>query len=971
MPLTLVLGPANSAKAGEVLGAYGDAARRGALLVVPTAADAEHYARELAERGCVLRAVVTFGGLVDEIARRTGYAARRVSELARERLLRRALAGQRLTALEGAWRSPGFAPAALAFITELERALLTPERFAAALRAWAREDPRRAAYAQDLGAIYAAYAAELGRADRVDAELFAWRALDSLRARPGRWGADAVFFYGFDDLHGLQRDAVETLSRVVGAEVTVSLTYERDRPALNARAELVAELRALAGRVLELAPRADYYEPASRSVLHHLERSLFQPGAGGRPEPGDAVRLLEAAGELAEAELVAAEARSLLDAGMAPEELVVVLRRPAPTMVEALTRAFERYGVPIWARRSVPFAHTALGRGLLALARCSLAGGGAQDLLDYLRTPGRLRDPDVVDRLEARARREPLRTLEEARKALGFDLGEIDALRAAPDPAAELIRQGARLLAAPFRGRAPRLDGAAELDAHALGALARCAAELAELDEAPRGSELVELLRELEIPPRPAPRGAVTVTDPLAIRARRFRAVFVCRLQEGAFPLAAPPEPFLSDERRRELAAATGLRLPAREDVLDRERYLFYACVSRATERVVLSYQSSDEEGNIALPSPFLDDVAEVLHPGWRERRRRRRLADVVWAAQEAPTERERRRALAAAPGPGAPEGDGQQRWRLTRDALRHVRHTEILSAGALECYAECPMKWLVERELRPLALEPPPEALQRGSYMHDVLERVLARLGAPITPETLPEAIELLHEAMAELPPDLAPGLAEALRRGVALAIAADLRRYLEYEAGCAGGWPAAALELRFGFGAEEEDAAAERAPLPPLVLGEGEGAVALRGAIDRVDVEPGGRRAAVRDYKSGPARSEHQGGRWRAERRLQVALYMLAVRELLGLDPVAGLYQPLGGKDLRPRGIHLIEAPVQAGLLPGDGRDREALEAELAAARERALALAASLRSGRLAPTPSSCSRQGCRYPGICRAP
>ena len=50
MPLTLVLGPANSAKAGEVLGAYAAAAHRGALLVVPTARMREHYARELAGR---------------------------------------------------------------------------------------------------------------------------------------------------------------------------------------------------------------------------------------------------------------------------------------------------------------------------------------------------------------------------------------------------------------------------------------------------------------------------------------------------------------------------------------------------------------------------------------------------------------------------------------------------------------------------------------------------------------------------------------------------------------------------------------------------------------------------------------------------------------------------------------------------------------------------------------------------------
>ena len=63
MPLTLVLGPANSAKAGEVLGAYAAAAHRGALLVVPTAADAAYYGREVAGRGSVLGSVITFAGL--------------------------------------------------------------------------------------------------------------------------------------------------------------------------------------------------------------------------------------------------------------------------------------------------------------------------------------------------------------------------------------------------------------------------------------------------------------------------------------------------------------------------------------------------------------------------------------------------------------------------------------------------------------------------------------------------------------------------------------------------------------------------------------------------------------------------------------------------------------------------------------------------------------------------------------------
>jgi len=276
-------------------------------------------------------------------------------------------------------------------------------------------------------------------------------------------------------------------------------------------------------------------------------------------------------------------------------------------------------------------------------------------------------------------------------------------------------------------------------------------------------------------------------------------------------------------------------------------------------------------------------------------------------------------------------------------------------------------MKWLIERELRPLELEPSPEPLERGSYMHDVLEQVLARLGGAVTPNSLPEAIRILDETVAEVAPALAPGRSEAIRGGVALAIAADLRRYLEYEARWGSGWAPRSLELRFGFEGEEEES------LPPLVIrGEGE-SIAVRGAIDRVDVEPGAgepRRAVVRDYKSGTARGEHQGSRWRSDQRLQVALYMIAVRQLLGLEPIAGLYQPLGGRDLRPRGIYLEDSPVQSGLFAKDARDREAFEAELDSACERALELAASLRAGRLRPRPETCSRDGCRYPGICRA-
>src|SRR5205807_2351843 len=81
---------------------------------------------------------------------------------------------------------------------------------------------------------------------------------------------------------------------------------------------------------------------------------------------------------------------------------------------------------------------------------------------------------------------------------------------------------------------------------------------------------------------------------------------------------------------------------------------------------------------------------------------------------------------------------------------------------------------------------------------------------------------------------------------------------------------WPPYGLELRFGFDGEQEEQAP--AALPAFELTPD---VRLRGIIDRVDVDPAdGRRAIVRDHKSGSARPERQGARWATDRRPPGAL-------------------------------------------------------------------------------------------------
>ena len=119
-------------------------------------------------------------------------------------------------------------------------------------------------------------------------------------------------------------------------------------------------------------------------------------------------------------------------------------------------------------------------------------------------------------------------------------------------------------------------------------------------------------------------------------------------------------------------------------------------------------------------------------------------------------------------------------------------------------------------------------------------------------------------------------------MRAAILRGIEADLRRYLRFESDDGNDWMPRELELAF-----------------EVEIGSAEDAIALRGVIDRVDVDPDdGQRTIIRDYKSGSVGRERAGGRWLADHQLQVGLYMLAVRKLLGLEPVAGFYQPLTGR-------------------------------------------------------------------------
>jgi len=963
VPLKLVTGPANAAKAGEVLGGLRARLDDDPILVVPTVADVEHAQRELADRGAIFGArVMRFDWLFREIAERAGFGGREASDFQRELLVEQAVRRASLDVLAESAAQPGFVRAAARFVAELNRSMVEPGRLTQALRKWAGEGPRRA-YADEVAAVYRAYHGALEAAGLMDPELFAWRAVDALREARA-WGDTPAFVYGFDDFTALELRTLDTIANWCDADVTVSLPHERGRRAFKAVSAMYQELLALGADELGLPPLDDHYAPESRAALHQLERLLFEDEPGGRAKPGGAVSFHSAGGERAEVELAAARVLELLRDGVVPGDVAVVFRDPN-RYSSLLEQVFGAYGIPYSIDRRLPFGHTGLGRGLLALIRASGPAGTAEELLTYLRTPGLLHVPGFADRLEAEVRQGGAHRAADARECWERDrwpLEELDRLanaRTTEAFASELENRLARLFAAPYERTATVLSGPQLEEARALSAAQSALAELrAVLGGRPVDpAHVLRMLEQLEVRVGETPQpDRVHVATPEAIRARRFEVVFACGLQEAEFPRGASPEPFLSDEDRRAIATASGLTLPVREDRLDRERYLFYICASRAERLLVLSSRSSDEEGNPQTESYFVDDVRDLLEDG--AELRTRSLSEVTWRPEDAPTAAEWDRAHAAT----GPRRAVPQPGPLSAEPLLvELSARDAVAARALENFADCPVKWLVEDLLKPDELVPDPEAMVRGSYAHEVLSHTYRRLHEEtgerrVTHGNLADAERILLEELRDRSGAFQLSPKQTRVRAATRRLEFDLLRFLRSEADSDNRFEPVELERAFGLEGSE-----------PVVL---EGGLRVRGRIDRVDEYDG--MALVIDYKTGKKVDRYKVASWEPENRFQAALYMLVVEKLLGLRAAGGVYVALGSDDPRPRGMVAKDVPeLGERWFGGDQLDPDEFHEKLDWALERIRETDALMRSGRLCSRPERCDwNGGCKYPSVCRS-
>ena len=948
MPLALLVGPANAGKVSRLLDRYLENLGREPFLVVPNRAEVERVERELLSRQPVLLGgeVGTFDDLFARIARAEGRERRVVTDAQRALLLRRVLAGASLNGLGPSARFTGFAETLAGAVSELEAGLVDPGQVEG-----------------DLAVLFAAYREELDRLDLWDRDLERRRAVERVEGELSAWDGRPVLAYGFEDLTGAQWRLLQALAG--RAEVSVSLPYEPGRPAFASLARTAEDLAGLAGGHVEELPPA--YAEIAHPALAHLERALFAEGPRPEPEPLEgAVRFLEGAGSRGALELVAEEVLRLLRDGTAPEAIGVVC--PSLDRLRApLETAFETAGVPYAVEGRVRLGQTPLGHALLSALRFLWGTGERRDLFGFLRSSYSGLARAHADYLEGRLRGLGVRTgVEERAVALrGQPLPLLDEARAAGSPVEAVRVLGRAMLRAAYGLEAPPVGEASRLDLRVFEGISRLLTELAGWDDLAGELAREDVLAALErLPIRlagAAEPGRVAVLDLLRARTRRFDVVVLLGLEEGSLPRRSSASPFLDDELRRALDERARSRL-AKPDPVSRDRFLFYAACTRPSRRLYLVREAATDDGAPRQASPFWDEARALFDPADVARwTRRRPLSALTWPLDEAPTERERLRALAALSAADAPAAEAlalangwERRFRRARGAferptaltspavLAELAARTTFNVTELEAFASCSSIWLVERLVSPRSIDAEVDAKLRGSIAHTTLHRFYAGLPKELGTDRVDaarveDALRFLRACFEDALAGVRQELSDLERRELEGRLWRDLERFVRDEGET--DLPLVPRRFEVGFGTERSS--------PELQRGLDLGGFALSGKIDRIDVDPMSARGIVWDYKSG--KTAFSAAKIDSELRLQIPLYMLVLRDLVGIEPLGGLYRALAGEG-SARG--LLRASARDDGIPGfarnDYRDEDEFWAQIERAVEHARGFAGRMRSG-----------------------
>ena len=429
------------------------------------------------------------------------------------------------------------------------------------------------------------------------------------------------------------------------------------------------------------------------------------------------------------------------------------------------------------------------------------------------------------------------------------------------------------------------VDGAlAERNLAAVTALFDLAEEYVTRTTGPSLRGLLDHVGTLQLAPvaGAGPAGeAVAVLSPHAALDRDWEMVVIAGLQEGLWPNTTPRGGVLGTQQLLDVLDGLGDEVSARAPLLADERRLLIAAMGRARRRLLITAVDSDAGDEVALPSPFVAELA--AHAGGDSAAPPLpqpapavlstagvvgRLRAAVCAPDGTLVEDERACAaaqLARLAAAGVPGADPSQWHGLTDLSTEEPLwsgddHLVSLSPSTLQTLSDCPLRWLAEKHGGTGA-----RALNStlGSVVH-------ALVADSATSEA--RLVAELENLWAALPFD-APWYA-----------ANELDRHRSMLAAFVAWHSATRHELtEVGTEVELDGVVAEAADGLP--------AVRVRGRIDRLERDAQGRLVVV-DVKTAKTPVSKDD----AQRHAQLGLYQLAVSA--GLLGAQGGDQPGGGR-------------------------------------------------------------------------
>jgi RecB family exonuclease len=354
----------------------------------------------------------------------------------------------------------------------------------------------------------------------------------------------------------------------------------------------------------------------------------------------------------------------------------------------------------------------------------------------------------------------------------------------------------------------------------------------------------------------------IMIWGTLEARVQGADLVILAGLNEGTWPKAPDPDPWLN----RTMRAQVGLLLPDRQIGLSAHDFQQAICAPR----VVLSRAIRTAEAQ-TVPSRWLNRLVNLLSglpgQGGPQALAEMQARGKVWVHQAAAFEADMR---AIPHDPPAPRPAPAPPVRPTRLSVTQI---ETLIRDPYAIYAR---HVLGLSKLNPLLTMP--DALLRGTVLHDVLERATDPA----------EGRSLLDVAQAVLQQAVPWQAVRALWFARLARVAPELERYLAAQPG-----DIAVREQKFAW----------HVPAPPFTL---------TAKPDRIDLWPDGR-VHVIDYKTGAPPTDKEQKQFAKQLLLQAVMAQEGAFTPLGPCEVARIsYLGLGGGALK-----LAETEMSATLL------------------------------------------------------